>query len=49
MKQQLYLNQVETMNYLKDKAELRGSKFNDGVLSFETARTKVKKRFKLFG
>lgn len=38
-----------SMNYLKDKAELRGSKFNDGVLSFETARTEVKKRFKLFG
>ena len=38
-----------SMNYLKDKAELRSNKFNDKILSYDTAKSKSKKRFKLFG
>ena len=38
-----------SMNYLKDKADLRRSSFENEILSFETVGTKTKKRFKLFG
>lgn len=41
-----------SMNYLKDKAELRNSGFEDDILSFDghvVAKQKPKKRFKLLG
>lgn len=38
-----------SMNYLKDKAELRSSSFEDDILKFDGAKAKGKKRFKLFG
>lgn len=38
-----------SMNYMKDKAELRGSNFDDDILKFDGAKAKTKKRFKLFG
>lgn len=38
-----------SMNYLKDKAELRSSSFEDDILKFDGVKAKAKKRFKLFG
>ena len=38
-----------SMNYLKDKAELRSSSFEDDILTFDGSKAKNKKRFKLFG
>ncbi len=38
-----------SMNYLKDKADLRTSGFKNDVLSFDADKAKGKKRFKLFG
>lgn len=37
-----------SMNYLKDKAELRSSSFEDDILTFDGSKAKNKKRFKLF-
>ena len=38
-----------SMNYLKDKVDLRTSGFKNDVLSFDADKAKGKKRFKLFG
>ena len=38
-----------SMNYLKDKAELRSSSFEDDILTFDGGKANNKKRFKLFG
>ena len=38
-----------SMNYLKDKADLRNSGFKDDILHFDGGKAKSKKRFKLFG
>ncbi len=38
-----------SMNYIKDRSDLRKSGFEDNILSFDSGKVKSKKRFKLFG